>query len=297
MRDPRPFLVASFALALSPTAGAGDVPWGTDLMAALRTAAETGHPVLVHVTANPCGYKAPIGDPGDVHETDCEKLELLTLSKPAFAEAATRFVPVVASHTARAIFGEGGAGRDLFREWKVATVPTLLVSDPWGNEVIRLVGPTPLDKTVRVLNAIPDDFGPLRAAGEALRADPERLDALRAAAAFYESAGLRPVAERYYERAALSPGAKADAGARRDVVIARGLNLLRMGQSKDAARLFSDEAGHGLDAAQSDVVLFGWAMASLAAGDRAKAGSIAEDLKKRFPASAYTQRLQENLNR
>jgi Tfp pilus assembly protein PilF len=180
---------------------------------------------------------------------------------------------------------------------RIATVPTLLVADPWGNEVIRMVGPTPLQQAVRVLNAIPGDFRPLRAAGEALRQDPARLDALLAAAAFYEGAGLGVVAERYYERASLVSAAKDDTAVRRPLVIARGLNLLRLGKPKDAARLFEDEAGRGLEGPQADVVLFGWAMASLTGGDTAKARKLGDDLSRRFPDSAYAKRLRENLSR
>lgn len=287
-------VVATLAPAAMPAA---DVPWTSDLEAAFRNAAETGRPVLVHVTATPCGYKAPIGNPGDIHLTDCERLELDTLTAPAFVEAASRFVPVVANQAALVSTPAGAAGRDLFREWRIATVPTLLVADPWGNEVIRMVGPTPLQQAVRVLHAIPGDFRPLRDAGEALRQDPARLDALLAAAAFYEGAGLGVVAERYYARASLAPAAKADIAARRSLVIARGLNLLRLERPKEAAKLFEDEAGRGPEGPQADVILFGWAMASLAAGDRPKAQRIAADLSRRFPDSAYAKRMQENLSR
>jgi len=287
-----PLVLAALAPGLTSAAA---IDWSTDLAGAFRRAAETGQPVLVHVTANPCGYRAPIGNPGDVHETDCERLEADTLSKASFADAASRFLPVIVNFAART--GDSPVERDLLRRWKVGTVPTLLVADPWGSEVIRLIGRTPLDNAVRVLRAIPGDFQPLRAAGEALRDDPERLAALLAAAAFYEASGLRPVAERYYARAADTPAAKAGTDPRRGVVIPRGLNLLQIGRAKEAARVFSDEAGRDADGGQADAVLFGWAMAELTAGNRGKAQQVADDLARRFPQSPYAQRLQQNLKR
>lgn len=287
-----PLLLAALAPGL---ASAAAIDWSTDLAGAFRRAPEAGQPVLVYVTTSPCGIRAPIGDPGDVHETDCERLESATLSKPAFVEAASRFLPVIVNFAAR--HGDSPLERDLLRRWKIGTIPTLLVADPWGNEVIRLVGPTRLEGALRVLRAIPADFRPLHQAGEALRDDPDRLPALLAAAAFYEAAGLRPVAERYYVRAADTPAAKAGTDARRTVVLPRGLNLLQLGQAKEAADLFSEEAGRGADGAQADAVLFGWAMAELTAGNRAKAQTVAEDLAKRFPQSPYAQRLQQNLKR
>ena len=287
-----PVLLAALAPGL---ASAAAVDWSSDLAGTFRRAPETSQPVLVHVTASPCGHKAPIGDPSDVHETDCERFESDTLSKPAFAEAAARFLPVIVNFAART--GDSPLERDLMRRWKFGTIPTLLIADPWGNEVIRLVGPTPLESTLRVLRAIPADFKPLRAAGEALRDDPDRLSALLAAAAFYEASSLRLVAERYYVRAAETSAAKAGTDARRAVALPRGLNLLQMGQAKEASRVFSDEAGRGTDGDKADAVLFGWAMAELTAGDRAKAQSVADDLTRRFPQSPYAQRLQQNLKR
>jgi len=290
--SPGPVLTLLAGLCCAAAATADRLTWGNDLAAAYRQAEETGRPLIVHVTSNACGYKAPIGNPGDAHETDCELLQMQTLETAGFTEAASRFVLAVVFHTSA---GGTPSEAELVRRHRIGTIPTLLVTDPWGNEIIRMIGPTPVAKAVRVLHAVPEDFRPLRAAGEALRRDPERLEALLAAAAFYEAAGVRPFAERYYERAALTPAAKADPKARRELVIARGLNLLQMNQPKDAARLFADEAGTGLSLPQSDVILFGWAMADLAAGDKPKAQKLSDDLRRLFPDSAYTKRLQQNL--
>ncbi|HUL78673.1 MAG TPA: thioredoxin fold domain-containing protein [Vicinamibacteria bacterium] len=282
-------------LAGAPASAGSGVDWGTVTAESFRTARETGRPVLVYFTGSPCGRRAPIGDPSEVHETDCEKFETRTASHPAFVEAAARFVPLVVDTSPG--HPRGQAQEDLFRRFKVATLPTLLVADPWGNEILRLVGPTPAENAVRVLRAMPEDLRPLREVGEALAADPSGLPALLAAASFYERAGLRPVAGRYYETAASTSVAKADPAARRSVVVARRTNLLVMGRAKDAAVLFSDEAGRGLDAPQSDVVLFGWAMAALTAGDRAKAVEVQSQLARLFPDSAYTRKLAVNLAR
>ena len=70
-----------------------------------------------------------------------------------------------------------------------------------------------------------------------------------------------------------------------------------MGKPSEAVGVYSDEASHGLDAPQSDVVLFGWAMAALSAGDRAKATALQADMSRRFPDSPYTRKLAENLKR
>lgn len=289
-------LGAALALVSSPATAESRIAWGTVAADGFREARETGRPVLAYVTGTPCGTRASIGgNPGDVHETDCERFEMRTVSDPGFVEATGRFVPLLLNLTG----GSSGipADADLMRRWKIGTIPTLLVADPWGNEILRLVGPTPPERAVRVLRAMPPDLRPLRAAGETLAADPSALTALVAAAGFYEQAGLRPVAERYYESAAGTDAAKADPAARQSVVVPRGLNLLVMGKTKEAARVFSDEAARGLDGPQSDAVLFGWAMAALASGDKPKAAEVHADLAKRFPSSPYTRKLAENLGR
>ena len=154
-----------------------------------------------------------------MHDTDCEKLEMRTIGQAAFVAAAARFEPPILDLSAGR--SRVAAEDDLLRRWRVGTLPTLLVADPWGNEILRLVGPTPLDRVVRVLEAMPADLRPLRTASEVLASDPESLPALLAAAGFYEKAGLRPVAERYYETAAGTTAAKSDVAARRSVALPR----------------------------------------------------------------------------
>jgi len=294
-------------------AAAGSVPWGADPRAALLKAEETGRPVVILFTGDPCGDKAGIGYEDDAapgpgrqgtltggeraraHQTDCELLDTEVLSTPEFAAAAERYVPLLFHRGGRVTAGGSGADDELQRRYRVGTIPTLVLTDPWGNEMLRLVGRTPLGKTVEILSAMPIAFAPLRAAGETMWKNPEDLGALRSAAAFYETARLGPVAERYYERAEGAPEAQRDDTARADVVLSRGLNLLKMGKTREAAGVFEAESKRSPSGPRADAVLLGWAMASLQAGDQSRARRIAEDMEKRFPQSAYTAKLRQNL--
>jgi hypothetical protein len=298
---------------VAPKAAVAAVPWVGEPRAAFLAAEEGRRPLLILFTGDPCGERAGIGfDDNAVagprrqgalsdgsrartHQTDCELLDTEVLSTPEFSAAAERYVPLVFHRGGRVTAGGSGADDDLQRRYRVGTIPTLLFADPWGNEMLRLVGRTPRDRTVQILSAMPAEFAPLRAAGEALRKDPEDLEALRSAAAFYETARLGPVAERYYERAAGAPAAQSDDDARTDVVLARGLNLLKMGKSREAAAVFEAESRRSPSGPRADAVLFGWAMASLQAEDRSRARLIAGDMEKRFPQSAYTGKLRQNL--
>ena len=282
-------------------AGAGSgVAWITDPVAAFQKAEEEGRPVLVLFTGDPCGSRAEIGAgegpaASRTFQTDCELLELDVLSTPEFAAAAARYLPLLFNRAGRTMVGQGPADQDLRRRYEVGTIPTLLLADPWGNEIVRLVGRTPKPKVVQILSAMPEDFAPLRADGEALRKDAKAFTALLGAASFYESARLGPIAELYYERASRTAAASKDGAARRQLVLARGANLLKLGRAKDAVELLSAEAKRERDGPQADAVLFGWALASLASGDLSAARKLSEDLSRRFPDSAYTTRLRERL--
>jgi hypothetical protein len=278
------------------SAGTPRIDWGLDPPAAFKRAEEERRPLLLLLSSSSCGGTAAIGVPGSgVFHTDCERLELDVLSQADVGEAAARYVPLMLSLQNRATVGPSATEADVARRYKLATPPTLLLADPWGNEIVRLVGYTPRDRVLRILKALPADFAPLRSAGEALRADPVSLPALVSAAAFYESSGLGVFAERCYDRAADTPAARGSVEARRGLAVARGLNLLRLGQAKRAAEIFKAEVDAGATGPQADVVLFGWAMAELSQGNRDRAKAIADQLGRDFPASPYTERLRQNL--
>jgi hypothetical protein len=272
------------------------IPWGLDPTAVFRRAEEERRPVLLLLSGSSCGGTAPIGSPGSgVFHTDCERLEMDVLSQPDVVEATGRYALLLLSAQSRAVDGPSGTEADVARRYRLATLPTLLIADPWGNEIVRLVGYTPKDRVLRILAAMPADFAPLKAAGEALRTDPTSFPALRSAGAFYESVGLGIFAERYYERAAGTTAARENAAARRELALARGLNFLRLGQAKRAAEIFKSESEAGATGPQADAVLFGWAMAELTQGNRDQAKTLSEQLGRDFPASPYTARLQKNL--
>jgi len=295
----RRHLLGLLALVTLPSpgfAGGPRIDWGLDPAAAFKRAEAERRPVLLLLSGSSCGGTAAIGAPGSgVFHTDCELLEQDVLSQRDVVEAAQRYVPLMVSAQNRAMDGPSGTEANVARRYRLATLPTLLVADPWGNEIVRLVGYTPKDRVLRILGAPPADFAPLAKAGELLRADPFSLPALLSAAAFYESAGAGVFAERYYERAADTPAARESLQARRDLVVARGLNLLKLGQAKRAAEVFKSEVEAEATGPRADVVLFGWAMAELSQGNKQKAQALSDQLSRDFPGSPYQERLKQNL--
>ncbi|HET7293951.1 MAG TPA: hypothetical protein VFM88_16110 [Vicinamibacteria bacterium] len=279
-------------------ARADGIPWGIELGGAFEQAEETARPLLILFTGSVCGAHGEVGQAGTVTRSgdDCSLLEIDVLSKADIVEAASRYVPLILNRGARSHPTVQGTGeQEIYRRYQVATLPTLLLADPWGNEIVRLVGYTERDRVRRVLLAMPADFGPLKEAALALRQDRRSMSALVGVGEFYAGAGLGPIAERYYELAAATPGGGAAGADRQRLAVARGVNLLRLGKAKDAAAVFAAAAGRDPEGPQADAVLFGWAMACVNSGDRRKAESLSAELSRRFPESPYADKLKQNL--
>jgi thiol-disulfide isomerase/thioredoxin len=285
-------LVLTLAPCLAAPAWAG-IPWELDHDKAFARAQEERRPILIYFMGSPCGKVRQIGEMdtlgrvvhGD-HRTDCELLEEDVWSKPDVADALVRFVAVLTGDSQQVM---------LNRRYEVATVPTILFADPWGNEIVRLVRYTPKDRILQLAQAVPPDFTDLQPAAMALSRDPQRLEAWLLAAAFYEKQNLRAISERYYEKALHTEAARADAAGRRGARIARGTNLLLMGRAAEAAGVFEQARAEAPEGPQSEVLLLGLVMAQHQSGRAADAKKTFEELKERFPDSPYTRKAEESL--
>jgi hypothetical protein len=261
------------------------IVWRSDYGKAFQEAEARGLPLLV-VFRGPCGQTQAPGTPGSGQfRTACELLEEDVLSHPDVVLAAARFMAVAAGDL---------SDRELHARYGVATIPTMLIADPWGNEIVRLVGYNRRDRVVRVLRAIPTEFSGLRESAAALQRGPT-ASALAGAAAFYEAAGLPDIADLYYERALLPPLAPTEAGARQSLVLARGLSLLRGRRPAEAVTVFAGEAAKTPDGPSSDAVLLGLLLAQLQSGKRGDAERTLGELERRFPGSAYTEKGRQHL--
>jgi hypothetical protein len=287
-------LVAGAAL----PAIAESIEWQRDRVSLFSRAEELQQPVLILFTSPNCGPRQLPGEisrGGVVNQKDfytkCERLEQETLSQKAVIEAAERYLKLLAEQSLRVENQE----LSLENKYIVKTIPTLLVTDPWGNEIVRLVNVTAWEKVASILRALPADFKGLETAGRQLQKDAGDPIALSQAAKFYAERNLAPIAELYYERALGSGALKDDVAYRREVQVARGTNLLRMNRARDAATLFEKAFAEAPDGPQGDALLFGWAMAELNAGREKEAKKVASDLQKRYPASMYSAKAQQNL--
>jgi len=270
---------------------AGSVPWTHDYQKAFADAEEGRRPVLVFFRTDCGGGRAPVnpmaGGPVDHDDvlSDCDLMQRDVWENAGIIDAAQRFVPAVVD----------GGDRTLQTRYQAVRMPTTLVTDPWGNEIFRSTGYIPRDKIERILRAVPGDFAALAPAGRVLRGNPTDFGALFAAGRFYEDASLPQVSERLYATALASPGS-VDLTARREAVIARGLNLLaHLAQPAEAATVFEKELAASPEGPGSDALLLGLVNAHLQGGRRKEAEAALKSLEKGWPGSPYAARARQNL--
>jgi hypothetical protein len=282
------------ASALLPVLLFAGVPWTRDYGRAATDAEEKARPLLYFFRGECGGGNRPqnpieVGGPIEHQEglSPCDRMQEDVWEDSSVAAGVARFVPVLV---------ESG-DQTLQVRYQVIRTPTTLVTDPWGNEVLRVSGYFDREKMLKLLAAVPADFGAVATASKALRARPTDFAALVSMAEFYQAARLPQVVERLYGLALNTPRSATPVDTWRRAVIARGLNLLvGLANPGAAAGVFDAEAAAGPDEAGTDALLLGSVNARLQQGKRKEAEATVRELEKRFPKSQYTQRARENLD-
>ena len=278
---------------LAPAAQTPAIPWRKDIPQSLAEAEERRRPLLIRFDVDPCGRYVLPGETdelgrrvqGEIDLTECDRMERDVWSSPAIAQSSARFVTILTGDTAL---------RTLNKRYNVVSTPTVLLADPWGNEIVRLVGYVERTVVQRVIDAIPTDFRVIEAHARALRGDPQNVEATERLARFYESAGLREFAARYYARGLLTEAARRDAVVRRRLFVGHGTNLMMMAKNAEASTVFRNAFEEDRDGPGGDVLLFGWMMAELQQARIKEAERPYRELLARFPDSKYTAKAKEN---
>jgi len=283
-------------LALLPLllAAAPSIPWSRDVASASLQAEEKKRPLLLFFRAD-CGGgnrpQNPIGAGGPIQHQEglspCDLMQQDVWENAVVIQAAERFTPLLID----------GGDQTLAVRYQVVRIPTTLVTDPWGNEILRVSGYFERPRTVHLLEAIPRDFTRLAAAARALRANGADFRALIAAAAFYQEEHLPQVVEHYYGLALATPRAAVPLETWREAVVARGLNMLAgLKDAGGAAGVFEAELSAGPDQPGADMLLLGVVNARLQQGKRAEAQAAVRVLEQKHPGSPYTERARQNLD-
>lgn len=224
---------------------------------------------------------------GEIDLGDCDLMRKEVWTAEVVTRAAEHFWPVLLDRS----------DETLITRYRVVSTPTTLIVDPWGNEILRVVGHLEAAKMVRILEAVPRDFTALAPFAKALRDDGSDPKALIGAAAFYEKQNLRQVSDRLYGRALAAPTVATDLTSRRQVTIARGLNLLSLNRDKEAAALFEKEIVQEPEGAGTDLLYLGMVNSHLQGGRKKEAEAALKLLEKGYPQSPYAARARQNFQR
>lgn len=278
-------------LALLAAAG---LPWTGDYVKALASAEEQRRPLLFFFRYD-CGGgnrpQDPVAAEGPIEHQEglssCDLMQHDVWEHESVIAAAGRFSPVVVD----------GGDQTLQVRYQVVRTPTTLVTDPWGNEILRVSGYYERARMLRLLGAVPTDFAALAKSGQALQADASDFGALAGAAAFYQEQRLPQVVERLYGLALNTSRSAIPVQTWRQAVIARGLNLITgLNDPGTAANVFMAEWTAGPADAGSDALLLGVVNARLTQGKRSEAEAAVRILEEKHPGSPYTARARQNLD-
>jgi thioredoxin-like negative regulator of GroEL len=234
--------------------------WGKDLDRGLQIAKEGGRPVLIDFWADWC--------------QPCKAMETQLWNTAEGKKLTSKFTLV------RLNFDTATAA---IRKYHIVSVPTVIFTDSWGNELTRVAGfegPAPY---LRAMTAVPADLRPLDSWQQTLSKNSKDVDALRSIARFYYEAGAYQFSNMYYERAA----GYAASAQKSEILVSIGWNYLKLKDFKNARDVFVD-CLEQKNLASRDVALFGVVVSSLGMKKRKEAERAFEELNRSFPDSPAT---------
>jgi tetratricopeptide (TPR) repeat protein len=243
------------------------VEWQNELDAGLATAQATKRLVLIDFSADWC---AP-----------CKEMDARVWTDPALAALVRqRVVPI------RIDFDEE---KKLAGRFKVAAIPMMIWTDPWGNEIGRQMGYVPAGTMTAVIEGLPADFGPVAAFHDlADRSDEPAIPLVRIAS-FYREKNLLLAADSFYEKALkASKNGKKEPQVAEQAYVGLGLNALAREEPEKARKLFEKAAKLPAGPNRANA-LYGLVAAYAKLGDRTKASERLEELRRAHPEYAILE--------
>lgn len=258
------FAVLAHGAALAGAAQGNKIEWHKDFEAARAAAKRTGKPMLIDFTAEWC--------------PPCKEMERSFWPKKEVVALADKFVWVSLNFDVR---------REERSRYQVDTIPAVIFTDPWGNLLTqkRGYGPTAAAALVEYMRAIPGDFTPVGEWAAALEKNRDSPAALARFGEFYGRHGVLDLSSDYYKRALKAKEPEADPKTRGEVVIALGINYLRMKDYDDARKTFESYLKETPDGPRADTAFLGIITAQINRKKLADAEKTFEQLKAAHPGS------------
>ena len=254
-------------------AGNENVDWKSNYNNAMSVAKETGKPLLIEFGATWCG--------------PCKAMEAEVWPDSKVVANAKKFVAIAVDVDR----DRGTAG--LFH---VHVLPTIILADPWGNEIIRVQGYQSVNQLVAMMSPMPGDFSPINEFNAILEKDRKNASALRSVAEFYMKIGAADLSNRYFQDALKTNDAKTNADLREEIMLNLAVNNLNLKKYNDARKNFQQCIKDNPNGSRCDKALYGLMMTSLNQGKLAEANKTFEELKAKYPDSQAAKKAAEVLS-
>jgi thioredoxin-related protein len=264
-----PLIVTCWAQAETALA---QIEWFDSIDAGGEAATQFLQPVVISFDASWCG--------------PCKRMEQEVFSDRRVCQFGNRYV-----------FIRVDLDRDRFTasRYRVRSVPTLIFTDPFGNEITRQRGFVPAKELAKVLEDLPKDYSRLSPWVETLGPDSEDVDALVAASSVYRKMGLAILSVKLLDRA-IGLEDRFNNHETFEIAFAeKGLALMALGKEKKAKKLFGKRLKKCEDCPMTPYLLLGLGMAQYQRGDRNKAGESFQKVVDGYPDTEYARVAHENL--
>lgn len=217
---------AVLVLAGAGSARAAEVRWETHFDAAKAAALESNQPVYLDFWAVWCEA--------------CGVMDQDVYSDEEVISAMKKVVPVRIDVDKETV---------LARKYHADAIPTLVIADAFGNELIRFTGTLSKAKVLEMLAAVPGDLSRINALAKQVAAGKDDFAALTALGREVRHDGFFIASNGYLGRALKTRDAKRDAAARAGILLDMARNDLALESPDQARRLLEQVIKEGADPA------------------------------------------------
>ncbi len=267
----RTFMIVLILLSAMPNVFAeGTIHWYDSVREGFAAAKKEGIPVLIDFHASWC---AP-----------CRAMEENVWTDEKIIQASENIICVSIdfdTHTA------------LRTRYRVKAIPSMIFTDPYGNEIVRATGYRNAAVMTQVIHALPRNFHAIDPYMEKLESDKNNLEALHAIGQFYRQNNMFDVSNSYFDKLLDQKEIKADPKKHADVLLSMGFNYNRLAEQKKAIKMFDEVLDSPELRMGHEMAYFGKTMTYLAEKDTKHATHTFNEYKQKFPASKGIARLQK----